>query len=119
MPHVIRGIMDGIVHDLNQDADVPVLDPIPDMIRVWELYNEWCHLVTRTEVSTSDLEAIDNAGRSLMRLIHKVFPYKTGPMGKEHAWSLMKAHDTVYHFKLSIILWGRIQVILPYERHVN
>lgn len=112
MPYLIRGILDGFLETMNAEAHGPTIsDPIPDMIRVWELYNEWCHLVTRTEVSTSGLQEIDEAGRSLMKMVHDVFPYKTGPRGKENAWCLMKAHDTVYHFRLSIIQFGRIQVV--------
>lgn len=110
MPYLIAGILETIWDDIIASSDGPVTDPVPEMIHVWETYNNWCHLVTRTEISTQDLEVIDKAGRSLMRLIHEVFPYKGGPDRKEHAWNIMKAHDTVYHFVASIILWGRIQV---------
>lgn len=103
--------------NINDNSEIPVVDPMPEMIRVWEAYALWTHHMKHRNMSFGDVDKLGDEGKNVQRLIQEVFPDKHGPRGKlGGGWQLSKFHD-MQHLPRSLRLYGELEVrffqILP------
>ncbi len=115
MPYVLPGLVDYELARINSEVGTArkkkvVKDPVPDIVRVWRLYNEFCIALKKPQQTADDVQRVRVLGQRLQELILHVFPQKNEtPRGDPVTWDIPKFHD-LKHMGETIVMFGATQV---------